>query len=466
MKYAALILAAGKGTRMHSNKPKVLQTILGEPMLGYVVRALDPIFSNAIWAVIGHQAEMVQRVFASDKVKYILQEEQRGTGHALMTAMPQLQKNKVDYVLVINGDAPMVSTETIEYFMREVKKHGNPAVGFASIILPYENDYGRVIRSQGDAVGIVEAKDYASGNNTVFREIKEEFRDEYRGEVNAGIYLLHVPTMEKLLPMLSDKNKGGELYITDLVRLSTRHGHGACGIVCHDSKENLMGVNTPEELINAEKYMRAKIVNTAIEQGVLVHFGHMVVIGADVKLAPGSEIFGPCEIYGKSIVARGAVVSSHTVLRNTIVGERAQILSFSHLEDAFVGDRVVVGPYARLRPGTKLEDFSKVGNFVEVKNSIVHKGAKVNHLSYIGDASVGESANIGAGTITCNYDGKNKFQTHIGQGAFIGSNTALVAPVKIGKNALVGAGSVITKDVPDDELGIGRTKQKNLPRKI
>ncbi len=468
MKYAALVLAAGKGTRMHSNKPKVLQSILGDPMLSYVLRALKPLFFQNIWTVIGHQAEMVQRAFSHTDMRFIMQKEQKGTGHALIQALPELVKNKVEYVLVINGDAPLISTEILQTFLDEVQKMGRPAVSFISMIVPHDNDYGRVVRSQGDVVSIVEAKDYAaalSSNTPVFPNLKDEFRDEYRGEVNAGVYLLHVPTVELLLPKLNNKNESGEVYITDLVYLSVSSGHGACAYICDEEQETLSGVNTTQELLSAERALRVRFVEAAIAKGALLHNDHMIVLGASVDVKQGAEIYGPIEIYGHSVISRGSIIRSHCVLHNAQIDEGAVILPFSHIENAYVGKYVSVGPYARLRPGTVLAENSKIGNFVEVKKSIVKKGAKINHLSYIGDCIVGRGANIGAGTITCNYDGKNKFQTNIGDGAFIGSNTALVAPVEIGKNATVGAGSVITKDVPEGTLGISRAVQKNLPRK-
>ncbi len=467
MKYAALVLAAGKGTRMHSNKPKVLQSILGDPMLAYVIRALRPIFGDNIWTVIGHQAEMVQRAFVGEGMRYVFQKEQKGTGHALMQAMPELVKNKVDYVLVINGDAPLISTETLQMFLDEVQKMRRPAVSFISMILPHANDYGRVVRSQGDVMSIVEAKDFAASlSGGGLAQIKDEFRDEFRGEVNAGVYLLHVPTMEILIPKLNNKNKSNEIYITDLVYLSVSLGHGACAYVCEDAKDTLHGVNNSQELLAAEKLLRTRFVDAAIDKGAFVHNEHMVVLGACVDVAQGAEIYGPIEVYGHSIIAAGAIVRSHCVLHNARIDEGAVILPFSHIENAYVGKYVSVGPYARLRPGSKLEDGCKIGNFVEIKKSIIKKGAKVSHLSYIGDASVGEGANVGAGTITCNYNGKIKSQTTIGAGAFIGSNTSLIAPVRVGDNALIGAGSVITKNVPEGALGITRAPQKNLPRKI
>ncbi len=474
MANAALILAAGKGTRMNSDKPKVLQNLLAEPMLAHVLRALRPLFKDSIWTMIGHKAEQIRDAFAHEDLFFIVQAEQKGTGHALLTAMPTLVEKKISYVLVVNGDTPLLSTRVVKKFMDEAldpihkTEIASTEIAFASIFVPYSNSYGRVVRlgevggvvgeASGDVLAIVEAKDY-----------DEEMYGFPTGEVNAGLYMLYVPTLVKLIPMITDKNKSKEFYITDLVKLAVKHGHSVRGILCSDAQEegtSLMGVNTPTELIEAEMLMIQRHVAHALSRGVLIHSPQNVVLGAEVVVEPGAEIFGPCEIYGKSSLAKGAVVESHCVLRDAVVEEGARVQNFSHIQQARVGKNTSVGPFARLRPGAELEEKAKVGNFVEVKNATLEKGAKVSHLSYIGDATVGADANVGAGTITCNYDGKNKHKTDIGAGAFIGSNTALVAPVKVGKGALVGAGSVITKDVPEGQLGISRSVQKVLPRKI
>ncbi len=454
MAFAALILAAGKGTRMHSDKPKVLQNVLEQSLLSHVFRALRGHFKENIWTVIGHGAEKVREAFAKENIHFVEQTEQKGTGHAVQQALPILHENTIEYVLVVNGDTPLLTEDTVQHFLESVRAADYPPVAFASIHVPYANAYGRVVRDASKAVvGIVEAKDY-----------DENMHGVPTGEVNAGVYLLHVPTLATLLPLLSAENKSGEYYLTDVVQLAVQYGHSVHGVLCGEDAQ-LLGVNSPQELIHAEELLRAALVHKALLAGVLVHNPLNVRLGTEVQLEPGAEIFGPCEIYGTSRVARGAVVRSHCVLHNATVEAGAQVLSFSHLQDAYVGQNAQVGPYARLRPGARLEEKSKIGNFVEVKKATVHKGAKVSHLSYIGDASVGEGANIGAGTITCNYDGKNKFHTDIGAGAFIGSNTALVAPVRVGEGALVGAGSVITKEVPAKGLGIARARQKNLDLK-
>ena len=445
---AALVLAAGKGTRMHSDKPKVLQTLLGEPMLGHVLYALEAVFAEAIWIVAGHRAEMVEAAFPGRQ--FVRQEQQLGTGHALMTALPALQAAGCSRVLVVNGDTPLLSEDVVRTFL---DRAANADVAFASITLPDAGAYGRVVR-EGEAVrGIVEAKDYDPA-----------VHGPVTGEVNAGIYLIRLDVAQELLPRISNQNKSGEYYITDVVALAVQQGLEVRGITCGQD-ESLMGVNSPQELAAMEESLRTRIVQGLLAAGVMIHAPQLVRVAPSAVVEPGAELTGPCEIYGNSHVARGASVASHCVLYDSSIGAGAQLRSFCHLEGATVGQGALVGPFARLRPGAELGEASHVGNFVELKKARLGPGAKANHLSYLGDASIGAGANIGAGTITCNYDGRHKYQTHIGEKAFIGSNTALVAPVRIGEGALVGAGSVITRDVPDNEMGIARGRQKNLPRK-
>lgn len=452
--HAALILAAGKGTRMHSRKPKVLQSLLGEPMLRYVVNSLRPLFAEHILTVIGHQADMVRAAFADKPMHFVMQEEQLGTGHALMQALPALlalEKDGCSHVLVINGDTPLITTALLEGFLNEAQ---GADVAFATIVLPSPGGYGRVVRHNGRVAAIVEAKDYDAAL----------YGPEPR-EVNAGLYYLSIATVRTLLPRLTCANKSGEYYITDLVGLAVEERCAVRGVECGDDP-NLFGVNAPLELSRSEALLRMLLVQQKLEAGVIIHAPELVRVGPLTEVEPGAELFGPCEIYGRSRIARGAVVQSHCVLRDALVAEGAVIRNFSHVEQATVGPDATVGPYGRLRPGAVLEEGAHVGNFVEMKKATLGKGAKANHLTYLGDTDVGAGANIGAGTITCNYDGKNKFRTKIGAGAFIGSNTALVAPVRVGDNALVGAGSVITKDVPDDQMGIARARQNNLPKRL
>jgi len=450
----ALILAAGKGTRMRSERPKVLHTLLGEPMLWYVYQALDGLVdASAVWSVIGHGAEMVRAAFPTRESGFVLQERQLGTGHALQTAWPTLLAAGTETLLVLNGDTPLITTQSLRTLL-DASRGSDTAVSFLTMELDDPGAFGRVVRAPDDAVAaIVEAKDFDPT-----RHGKET------GEINSGIYVLNVAAVGPLLEKLRDDNASGEYYITDLVALAVAEGLSVLG-VRNGSDPHLLGVNNPAELVEAEQRLRADIVATWLEAGVCIHGPDSAVIGPRATLAPGSEIFAPCELYGQVVVSSEARIDSHCWVLDSHIGEGAHIKSFCHLDGAQVGPGCQVGPYARLRPLAVLEQDARVGNFVEVKKARLGKGAKASHLSYLGDAHIGAGANIGAGTITCNYDGTHKHHTEIGQGAFIGSNTALVAPVRVGDGALVGAGSVITQDVGDNMLAVERSKQRQIPRR-
>lgn len=451
--FGALVLAAGKGTRMHSERPKVLTPLLGEPMLWYVYQALAPLFEDRVFTVVGHRAEELIRTFPDHAGRMVRQEPQQGTGHALKVALPDLRAAGLLRLLVINGDTPLLPHACLTRFLSDAVLK-NADLAFLSITLPEPGPYGRVVRSpEGELLAIVEAKDYDA----------EEWGPEPR-EVNAGIYCLNLDRVEPLLDGLTRENKSGEYYITDLIGLAKDKGL-AVEAMDQGYEPQLMGVNRPSELVRAEELLRRKIVDAWLDRGALIRWPECVRIGPKAELEPGCEITGPCELLGESRVAAGALLESHTVLKNSRVASKAVIRSFSHLEGAEVGEGCQVGPYARLRPGAVLEREVRVGNFVEVKKAVLHTGAKASHLTYLGDAEIGEDVNVGAGTITCNYDGKAKHKTTIGRGAFIGSNTALVAPVTVGEGALVAAGSVITKDVPDGDLAVARGRQVNLKRR-
>ncbi len=449
-----VILAAGRGTRMYSEQPKVLQRLLGEPMLEYVLRAVRGLGASeaAPLIVVGHGADAVRRAVGEEAGTFVLQAEQLGTGHALQTAWPDIKASGVEYVLVVNGDTPLVEAETLRAFALE-SLAAQLDLAFISLELPDPGAFGRVLRKNGKLAGIIEAKDYdASLHGPEPREI------------NAGIYFLRVAAVEGLLSSLKPSGKSGELYITDLVELAVGNGFKAEAF-CHGSDPRLLGINSPRELSEADELLRRRIVESWQDKGVLVYSPSSMRIGPQVALEPGVVLHGPGEIYGKSAIAAGVEIETHCFLRNAQIGGGTKMRSYCHIEDAVVGANCQVGPNSRLRPGAVMEDESHIGNFVEMKKARLGKGAKANHLTYLGDAEIGPGTNIGAGTITCNYDGKNKFKTVIGARAFIGSNTALVAPVTVGDNALIGAGSVITQDVPSDSLALARGRQVNKAKK-
>ena len=447
-----VVLAAGKGTRMHSDDPKVLRRMLGEPMLRYVLDALAPMSFPLLWTVVGHKADAVRALFSAEETRFVEQKELLGTGHALQTAWPDLTAENLTHVLVVNGDTPLISLPAMRAFVQATLE-GDADLAFMTLTPPDAAAFGRVQRVNGKVAAIIEAKDY-----------DEALHGPCPREINAGIYCLRVSAVGPLLPRLGNANKSGEFYITDLVELAVAQGLNVLGIEAGDDM-NLLGVNTPAELVAAEELLRDRIVRAALAFGVLVHAPDSVRVGPRAIVEPGAELTGPCELYGTSAVRRGAVVASHCYLQDTEVRPGAVVHSFCHLVGATIGENCITGPFSRMRPGTVMEEGAHVGSFVEVKKSRLGKGAKANHLSYIGDADIGAGSNIGAGVITCNYDGVNKHKTVIGQGAFIGSNVSLVAPVTVGEGAIVGAGSVITKEVPEGLLGIGRSRQVNLPHR-
>lgn len=445
----SLILAAGKGTRMHSIKPKVLHTLLGEPMLALVLRACRQIFGKNILVVAGHRAELLRKAFPDEN--FVEQTEQLGTGHALQIALPALEASGATRLTILNGDAPLITAAVLNSFLGAAKSFD---LAFATIALHDPAAYGRVTRSpQGRLAAIVEANDY-----------DVEKLGEPSGEVNAGIYDMDIDKFRPLIAKLSNNNRSGEYYLTDLVALGLEAGLNVDGIPCGDHA-SLLGVNSPAELAEAEDLLAARVNASLLADGVLLHNPSQARISPMAVIEPGAEIFGPCEILGATHIHSGAIVEAFCTIRQSQIHSKAVVHQFSCLDGADVGERALVGPYTRLRPGACLCPDSHAGNFVELKKARLGAGSKANHLSYLGDADIGPGTNIGAGTITCNYDGENKHQTKIGANAFIGSNTALVAPVSVGSGALIGAGSVITKDVDDGNLAVARSKQKNLLRR-
>ncbi|MBO4300206.1 MAG: NTP transferase domain-containing protein, partial [Desulfovibrio sp.] len=349
---AALILAAGKGTRMHSDKPKVLQTLLGTPMIACVIEALRPIFSEDIWIVAGHGAEHVKAVFPERH--FILQEQQLGTGHALQCALPVLTRAGYTRLLVVNGDAPLLSESVVRLFLQESKEAD---IAFATIEMDNPGSYGRVVREQDNIRAIVEAKDYDPA----------QF-GQATGEVNAGMYSCSLSVVEKFLPQLGNTNQSGEYYITDLIGLAVAENFHVKGVRC-GRDEALMGVNSPAELTSMEERLRVRIVEKLLASGVILHSPQLISVGPLAIVEPGAELSGPCEIYGRTVIRRGASIASHCVIFDSFIETDAEVRSFSHLEGAHVGPSSLVGPYARLRPGAMLEEGTHVGNFVELKKT-------------------------------------------------------------------------------------------------
>jgi len=433
-KFAAVVLAAGSGTRMKSAFPKVMHPIAGRPMISYPLEALNPLAPASMIVVVGpHMGDVAQVVAPAETV---VQDPPLGTGDAVRAAMRALDgrlapQGAIEDVLVLYGDTPFLATETLSGLLTE-RRRTAAAVLVAGMRPVDPSPYGRfVLAADGALERIVEAADASPEEQAI-------------GLVNGGIMVIEARRLDDFLDGLRSDNAKGEFYLTDIVAIARRKGLSCRAVEL--PAEELLGINTRAELAEAEAAMQRRLRRAAMEAGVTLVAPETVFLSADTQLA--------CDVVIEPNVTFGPGVT---------VGEGARIRSFSHLEGATVGAGAIVGPFARLRPGAILEEEVHVGNFVEVKAARLGARAKANHLSYIGDSEVGARTNIGAGAITCNYDGFNKFRTIIGEGAFIGSNTALVAPVKIGDGAIIAAGSVITRDVPPDALSIGRGQQVDKP---
>ena len=432
--FAAIILAAGNGTRMKSALPKVMHPIAGRPMIAHLMDALQPLSPAATIVVLGPRMEAVARIVAP--AERVVQDPPLGTGDAVRTAFRALNgrlapQGSIDEVLVLYGDTPFLTSATLSRLLAE-RRRTSAAILVSGMRPTDPGPYGRfVLAPDGTLERIVEAADASPEERAI-------------GLVNGGIMVIEARHLGELLDALDRDNAKGEFYLTDIVRLARRKG-----LVCRTVElpaEELIGINTRVELAEAEALMQRQLRRAAMDSGVTLVAPETVFLSADTQL-------------GRDVVVEPNVTFGPGVA----IGEGARIRSFSHLEGAAVGAGAIIGPFARLRPGAVLEEEVHVGNFVEVKAARLGAGAKANHLSYIGDAEVGARTNIGAGTITCNYDGFNKFRTTIGEHAFIGLNTALVAPVKVGDGAIVAAGSVITRDVPADALSLARGQQVDKP---
>jgi bifunctional UDP-N-acetylglucosamine pyrophosphorylase/glucosamine-1-phosphate N-acetyltransferase len=432
--FAAVILAAGSGTRMKSAMPKVMHPIAGRPMIAYPLEALRPLSPAATLVVIGSRMESVAAIVAP--AESVVQDPALGTGDAVRTAMRALDgrlapQGPIEDVLVLYGDTPFLATETLSRLLTE-RRRTAAAVLVSGMRAADPGPYGRfVLASDGGLEGIVEAADAGPDEQAI-------------GLVNGGIMVMEACRLAELLDALDSDNAKREFYLTDIVAIARRKGL-ACRAVELPTEE-LVGINTRAELAEAEALMQHRLRRAAMDSGVTLIAPETVFLSADTGL-------------GRDVVVEPNVTFGPGVT----VGEGARICSFSYLQGAVVGAGARVGPFARLRPGAVLEEEVHVGNFVEVKAARLGAGAKANHLSYIGDSEIGARTNIGAGTITCNYDGVNKSRTIIGEGAFIGSNTALVAPVTVGDRAIIAAGSVIVRDVPADALSIARGQQVDKP---
>lgn len=441
----AVILAAGKGTRMKSKLPKVLHKIGGKPMLQHVLDAADAAGAARKVVVVGHEAELVEAM-VGEQAQMALQAEQLGTGHAVMQTEAVL-KDFCGTVMIICGDTPLLEAAELKKFYE-----GHVASQAAATVLTAFMDdpagYGRIIRdADGNVLGIVEEKDAVLEQKAI-------------KEINTGIYCVEAPLLFEVLAILTCDNAQGEYYLTDVLAKLNAMGKKVGGVATADS-DMIMGINSRRQLAEAENIMRQRILNKLMDDGVTIMDPVSTFIEKGVEIGQDTVIYPYTWLEGTTKIGEDCQIGPNVRLTNVRIGNTAE-LQFVYGHDCEVQDNVVIGPYVHLRPYTVIGDNVKIGNFVEVKNSHVGTGSKLPHLSYIGDSDIGSSVNIGCGCITVNYDGKKKHRTIIEDNAFVGCNSNMVAPVTIGAGAYIGAGSTITKDVPGDDLGIASAKQKNI----
>lgn len=442
-----VILAAGMGKRMQSDLPKVLHPIAGKSMLGHVLDSARELGPEKVVVVVGHGADHVRQAYGQDGVAFALQQPQHGTGHAVQQAVPELAggQNSEDATLVLYGDVPLVQPDTL----RRLLQARGQGVAVLTENLPDPTGYGRIIRgADGTVQRIVEHKDASEQERAV-------------QEVNTGILVAPTAKLKDWLGRITNNNAQGEYYLTDIVALAVADGVPVQAAQPAASWETL-GVNSRVQQAQLERLWQSEQARRLLEQGVTLADPNRFDLRGTLDCGRDVFIDVGCVFEGKVVLQDGVRVGPHCVLRDVTLAAGTQVEAFSHLQQATVGAEARIGPYARLRPGAVLGDHTHVGNFVEIKNTQLGKGSKANHLSYVGDADVGERVNIGAGTITCNYDGVNKFRTVIGDDAFIGSDTQLVAPVTVGRGATIGAGTTLTRNAPDEQLTLSRPEQRSV----
>ena len=438
-----VILAAGMGKRMQSDLPKVLHALGGKPLLSHVVDTARQLSPSRCCVIYGHGGDAVPSRLASDDLHFVLQEPQLGTGHAVMQAVPVL--NDDEPTLVLYGDVPLTSVSTLKSL---AAKAGKDKLAVLTIELDDPSGYGRIVREQQRIVRIVEQKD-ADDNERKIREL------------NTGILVAPTRKLKEWLSRLSNDNAQREYYLTDIIAQAVHDGVSVESSQPSHAWETL-GVNSKVQLAQLERIYQNNIANQLLEQGVTLTDPMRLDVRGTLHCGRDVTIDVNCVFEGEVELGDRVQIDANCVIRNTRIDAGTHIKAFTHIEDAIIGSGSQIGPYARLRPGTALADDVHIGNFVEVKNSQFGAHSKANHLAYVGDASVGQRVNIGAGTITCNYDGANKHRTVIEDDAFIGSDTQLVAPVTVGRGATLGAGTTLTKDAPADSLTVSRAKQTSI----
>lgn len=438
-----VILAAGKGTRMYSDTPKVLHELAGKPLVQHVLDCASSMKPQRVCVVYGHGGETVPQAMQQYDAHFVIQEPQLGTGHAVQQAMPHLGEGS--QTLILYGDVPLIQHSTLH----QMQQVGDGLV-LLTVTLENPTGYGRIVRNrEGDVESIVEQKDASSEQLGI-------------KEVNTGIMLVPTEKLREWLGKLGNDNAQGEYYLTDIVAMAVEQ-EVPVHTVQPARRWEVEGINNKHQLATLERIWQEEVAGQLMAQGVTLADPARLDVRGELACGRDVKIDIGCIFEGKVSLGDRVSIGAYSIIRNTTIAQDTQIAPYSYIDSSEVGTDCRIGPYARLRPGSKLHDAAHVGNFVEIKNSEIGKGSKANHLSYIGDSTVGSRVNIGAGTITCNYDGANKFRTVIEDDAFIGSDTQLVAPVTVGKGATIGAGSTITKDAPAGELSLSRSKQLTIP---
>ena len=437
-----VILAAGKGTRMYSNTPKVLHKLAGQPLLQHVINAAKQLKADKIIVVYGFGGDAVPQAFTHEQITWVEQKEQLGTGHAMLQAAPYLDGDA--NTLILLGDVPLISIENCQQLISKTQ-----ALGLLTVNKANPTGYGRIVRDASGVVqAIVEHKDASEAQRQI-------------NEVNTGMMAVNNGHLKQWLSQLNNQNAQGEYYLTDIVAMAVKQGLTVASEITND-EASVEGVNSKPDLAALERVYQRRNADKLLLAGVTladparIDVRGELICGQDVKIDVG------CIFEGKVTLADGVSIGPYCVIRDAQIDQGAVIQAYTHIDQAKVGAKSIIGPYARLRPGTDLSEEVHIGNFVEVKNSQIASQSKANHLAYIGDATIGKKVNVGAGTITCNYDGVNKHRTVIEDEAFIGSDTQLVAPVTVGKGATLGAGTTLTKDAPPNQLTVTRAKQISL----
>lgn len=439
-----VILAAGKGTRMQSALPKVLHSLAGRPLLDHVITSAGTVADSKKIIVTGHGAEQVEQTFAQTDAVFVQQTEQLGTAHAVQMALPHLRTQA--NVLILYGDVPLITPETISKILNAVDKNN---IALLTIHLDNPTGYGRIVRNtEGEIESIVEQKDASDEQLNIT-------------EINTGVMALGAEQLSAWLPQIGNNNAQGEYYLTDLIAIARARGYNINSIHPSSATE-IEGVNNRQQLSGLERVYQLAQAQALMLSGTTLADPHRFDQRGTITAGHDNSIDVNCVFEGNVVIGSGVSIGPNCHIIDSTISDGVEIKANTVIESAVIGDNAVVGPFARLRPGTNLGNHTKVGNFVETKKANVGDGSKINHLSYVGDANLGQDVNVGAGTITCNYDGVNKHTTTIGNDAFIGSNSTLIAPVTVGEKGFVAAGTAISKDVPDNSLAVGRAKQRNI----